>query len=95
MTPEKTRKLVEDLNHEMGLLLKSERVLRISYERCSVLDTKRELSEDELIELDALTARCARSSDMLTSKIFGLLDALELEETGVVERCDGSAPFLS
>jgi hypothetical protein len=84
VTPSKEEKLKQELKHELELLGRSLKVLTLSYKRCSALDTKSDLSDDELIELDALTSRFARSSDILMQKIFGLMDALELEENGTM-----------
>ncbi len=84
MTPLREEKLKQELNRELEWLKRSLNVLSFSYERCSVLDTKSDLTGDELIELDALTSRFARSSDILMQKIFGLMDALELEENGTM-----------
>lgn len=84
MTPLKEERLKQELKHELELLKRSLKVLALSYERCRVLDTKSDLTDNELIELDALTSRFARSSDILMQKVFGLMDAFELEENGTM-----------
>jgi uncharacterized protein YutE (UPF0331/DUF86 family) len=59
--------------------------LSVSVSRCSFLiHTPSVLSEEQLIELDALTSRFARLSDLLIQKIFKTIERLDLETPGTV-----------
>ncbi len=48
--------------------------LTISHKRCQPFIYENEYSEEQLIELEALTARFARVSDLLIQKIFKTID---------------------
>lgn len=52
----------------LDLLVKSKKVLQLSHERCSSFERKKEYSEEELVEFEALTSRFARTADILTQK---------------------------
>ena len=59
--------------------------LSVSVSRCSFLShTPSVLSEEQLIELDALTSRFARLSDLLIQKMFKTIERLDLETPGTV-----------
>ncbi len=59
--------------------------LSASVKRCTPFFQSTEiLSEDQLIELDALTSRFARLSDLLIQKIFKSVERLDLETPGTV-----------
>ncbi len=55
--------------------------LSVSVERCKNFIENKEFTEEQLIELEALTGRFARLSDLLIQKIFK-----------TIERLDGSVP---
>lgn len=58
-------------------------VLSRSYVNASTLTPfSRGLSDNDLIELDALTSRFARLSDILIQKVFRAIDAVELVDEG-------------
>ncbi|HUZ60528.1 MAG TPA: HepT-like ribonuclease domain-containing protein [Hanamia sp.] len=60
------------------------RHLNISFERCSGFIDSKEYTEEQLIELEALTARFARLSDLLIQKIFKTIDKLDANSPGTV-----------
>ena len=65
-------KLKELLKESFEELDKSLSYLRVSYERCKSIDFD-SLGEDELIELEALSGRFARTCDILTAKVIRTL----------------------
>ncbi len=58
--------------------------LNISFERCKGFINENEFNEEQLIELEALTARFARFSDLLIQKIFKTIDQLDGNTPGTV-----------
>jgi uncharacterized protein YutE (UPF0331/DUF86 family) len=58
--------------------------LNLSFERCRSFIDHDEYNEDQLIELEALTARFARLSDLLIQKIFKTIDKLDGNAPGSV-----------
>lgn len=58
--------------------------LLYSYNKCRTIGVNAELSEEELESFEALTSRFARLSDILTQKVFRLIDTIDLEEPGTV-----------
>ena len=58
--------------------------LMISSERCKHFFDKENNSEEELIDLEALTGRFARMSDILIQKIFKTIDRLDGIASGTV-----------
>ena len=58
--------------------------LKISFERCRSFIDNSEYTEEQLIELEALTARFARLSDVLIQKIFKTIDQLDGTGSGTV-----------
>lgn len=71
---------------------KSVGLLEISYKNCKSMVEKANWRSDELIELDALTSRFARTSDVFTQKVMMTLNDLEGEEKGsVIDRIHRAA----
>ncbi|MEO6219694.1 MAG: HepT-like ribonuclease domain-containing protein [Ginsengibacter sp.] len=58
--------------------------LNISFERCKDFINENEFNEEQLIELEALTARFARVSDLLIQKIFKTIDQVDATTPGTV-----------
>ena len=58
--------------------------LNISFERSRSFINNEEYTEEQLIELEALTARFARLSDILIQKIFKTIDKLDANTPGTV-----------
>ncbi len=56
--------------------------LKISFGRCQSFIDENEYKEEQLIELEALTARFARMSDLLIQKIFKTIDQLDSNTPG-------------
>ncbi len=55
-----------------------------SMQRCNDFILKNNYSEDQLIELEALTGRFARLSDIVIQKIFKTIDVIEGTSPGTV-----------
>lgn len=58
--------------------------LNISFERCKDFINNADFTEEQLIELEALTARFARVSDLLIQKIFKTIDQLDASAPGTI-----------
>ena len=69
---------------ELELLINSAKVLERSYEICQEIGIKDEYTFDEQDRFEALTARFARTSDILIQKTFRLIDIIELENMGSI-----------
>ena len=72
------------LREELALLAGAEQSLRYSYARCLELGRKPEYTPDEQERFESLTSRFARLSDILTQKVFRLIDHLDLDDRGTV-----------
>ena len=72
-------------------LEKAIKVLQYSFDKCETLKAKRELDPDELETFEALSARFARASDILTQKAIKSLLKLLQEE---VQTSIDTANFL-
>jgi uncharacterized protein YutE (UPF0331/DUF86 family) len=58
--------------------------LAISVERSKIFINNEDFNEEQLIELEALTARFARLSDLLIQKTFKTIDRLDANASGTV-----------
>lgn len=76
--------LKQELSTQMELFRKAIHVLSISYRKCETLGLKDAYTDTEMELYEVLTSRFARAGDILTQKIFRLIDELELEERGSV-----------
>lgn len=56
--------------------------LQKSFDKASKIDISRPLSESDLDALELLASRFTRLSDLLTNKLFRLIDVLSLESPG-------------
>ena len=74
----------ELLQVELTGIEKSATHLEYSFNRCKGLMTTSPLSPEQLESLESLTSRFARLSDLLTKRVFRLIDDLELAEAGTV-----------
>jgi len=74
MTISKKRKLlIAQLEENLALLDKSIIALDYSYHKCSAIEEKEEFDLDQQESFEALTSRFARTSDILTQKVFKTL----------------------
>ena len=55
-----------------------------SLKRCEVFILNEEFTEEQLVELEALTSRFARLSDLLIQKLFKTIDEIEGTSPGTV-----------
>ncbi len=81
MPVKNTLKYLEDSFTQAG---EAANHLSISLERCRQFINNNEFEEEQLIELEALTARFARMSDLLIQKIFKSIDKLDANAPGTV-----------
>jgi hypothetical protein len=72
--------LIEQFEQNFQQLELSLESLEYSYNKCQSFDLQKKLSPEQLEALEALTARFARSADILTQKVFKSLFLLLQEE---------------
>ncbi|MEA3438510.1 MAG: hypothetical protein U9R43_18750 [Thermodesulfobacteriota bacterium] len=97
----KKKLLTAQLNENFEALEKSLDVLNYSFRKCKSFGEKEEYEQEEQESFEALTSRFARTSDILTQKVFKSLFALLqenvntiidsaniLEKLGIVENAD-------
>jgi len=66
----KRKLLLSQLDKNLALLDKSIVALEYSYQKCNIIGEKEEYTLEEQETFEALTSRFARSSDILTQKVF-------------------------
>ncbi len=69
----KRKLLLAHLNEHLATLDKSVIALAYSYDKCSAIGDKEEYDLEEQESFEALTSRFARTSDILTQKVFKAL----------------------
>ena len=79
-----TREKLELLQEELTDLQAAADHLGHSMERCRDLIGRKEMTPEELERLESRTSRFARLSDLLTQRIFRLIDELELTGGGTL-----------
>jgi uncharacterized protein with HEPN domain len=85
MNISKKRKLLTvQLNENFEALEKSLDVLNYSFRKCKALGEKEEYEPEEQESFEALTSRFARTSDILTQKVFKSLFALLQENVKTI-----------
>ena len=75
---------VDLLKAELSLLDNAIEILKYSYDACVKIDIKEQYTLDELDRFEAFTSRFARLSDIVTQKMFRLIDDIDLEDSGTV-----------
>ena len=80
MTPDEHALLQE----EIKALNKAGEILTQSYKKCQAFGIKETYSIDELESIEAFTSRFARTADILTQRMFRLIDELDLDNEGTV-----------
>lgn len=71
------KKILQYLQLTFGQADEAVTHLNISAERCKLFINNENFTEEQLIELEALTGRFARTSDVLIQKIFKTIDRLD------------------
>ena len=85
MTISKKRKLlITQLDEHLALLHKSVIALDYSYDKCNAIGEKGEYDLEQQESFEALTSRFARTSDILTQKVFKTLFILLQENTKTI-----------
>ena len=72
------------LKDNLRSLEKSIKWLEHSYRKSLKIDLDRDLSIEDFDTLENLTSRYARTIDLIISKVFRSIDAVELEDSGTV-----------
>lgn len=75
---------LEVLRSNLTQLKSSERWLRRSFIQCSAIGIKDSYSEDEFDAFETLTARYARTVDLIVGRVLRSLDAVEFLEPGSI-----------
>jgi len=75
---------IQILIENLESLEKSLNWLKRSYEKSKKVNLKSTLSEDEFDTMENLTSRYSRTVDLIISKIFRSIDAVELEDAGTL-----------
>ena len=75
---------IQILIENLESLEKSLNWLKRSYEKSKKINLKSTLSEDEFDTMENLTSRYSRTVDLIISKIFRSIDAVELEDAGTL-----------
>jgi len=75
---------VQILIENLESLEKSLNWLKRSYEKSIKVNLKSALSEEEFDIMENLTSRYSRAVDLIISKIFRSIDAVELEDAGTL-----------
>lgn len=79
------KELISLLSGELQKTEKAEKRLRASFEKAKLLiNAKHDYTDDELEVIEGLTSRFARLSDILISKIFRLLEKIDLDDSKTV-----------
>ena len=74
----------EALQSELKDLIKAAEVLSYSLDKCTNIRVRADMSFEELDSFEALTARFARLSDIVTQKVLRYFDVIDLEDAGTV-----------
>ncbi|MFC1822581.1 hypothetical protein ACFL9T_07725 [Thermodesulfobacteriota bacterium] len=77
---DKRKLLIEQLNEHLAILDRTVKALAYSYDKCRAIEKKKEYDLEEQESFEALTSRFARTSDILTQKVFKTLFLLLQEE---------------
>jgi uncharacterized protein YutE (UPF0331/DUF86 family) len=72
------------LEEEIKAVNKAGDILTQSYEKCQAFGIKESYSIDEQESIEAFTSRFARTADILTQRMFRLIDELDLDNEGTV-----------
>ncbi|MDR0747702.1 MAG: hypothetical protein LBE89_07405 [Helicobacteraceae bacterium] len=75
---------IDVLRENINALGESVKALKNVYDKCMLIGIKEAYSDEELIYLEALTARYARTTDLLIHKTLRSLDAAEYMTLGSV-----------
>jgi len=80
----KRQLLMSQMEENLALLDKSVVALRYSYKKCSAIKEKQKYDLEQQESFEALTSRFARTSDILTQKVFKTLFILLQENTRTI-----------
>jgi len=75
---------IEVLKENLHAINSSMKRLMYSFDICGKTGLKNDYSDEEFVEFEAMTARYARTTDMLINKELRSLDAVEYIESGTV-----------
>ena len=75
---------IDILRENINALNLSANWVQWSYERTIKIEKKDDFDAEEFAELEVLTSRYARTTDMLVNKVFRSIDIIELEDIGTI-----------
>ncbi len=85
MEEDKRKIKAEHLRKQMKLAEKASYILNFSYNSTDYLfPLSEDISDEDLVHLDAITSRFARLADILIQKVFRAIDAIELTDEGTL-----------
>jgi len=70
------------LREELYLMQQTADIFNYSYKKSKKIRMKKKFSDTELEALDSFTSRFARLSDLITQKMFRLIEQADLEDGG-------------
>jgi len=75
---------IDILRENINALNLSTNWVRWSYERTIKIEKKDDFNAEEFAELEVLTSRYARTTDMLVNKVLRSIDTIESEDIGTI-----------
>jgi len=78
---EKAMKLLDD---ELSLLISATNILQYTYKKCEGVEINSNCTQNEIDQLELLSSRFARLSDILIKKIFRLIERIDLDDEGTI-----------
>ena len=78
------KKIYNLLDEQLGLLENAAKILEYTYNNVKNIDINENCNQDEIDQLELLSSRFARLSDILIKKIFRLIERIDLDDEGTI-----------
>ena len=78
------KKILNLLDEQLGLLENATKILIYTYNNVKNIDINENCNQDEIDQLELLSSRFARLSDILIKKIFRLIKRIDLDDEGTI-----------
>lgn len=78
------KKILNLLDEQLGLLENATKILKYTYNNVKNIDINENCNQDEIDQLELLSSRFARLSDILIKKIFRLIERIDLDDEGTI-----------
>ena len=78
------KKIYNLLDEQLGLLENAAKILEYTYNNVKNIDINENCNQDEIDQLELLSYRFARLSDILIKKIFRLIERIDLDDEGTI-----------